>query len=138
MQTIGISRAASAAHELAIDRQVGFAEQRAPLGVADDDVLGAGFADHRRAHFAREGALALPVTDSAPPIAMLLPRAASAAACTAVNGGATTMSTPRTSLDEAAQLVDVEDGLVHRLEHLPVAGDERLRAYGSSQVHVPS
>ena len=60
---------------------------------------------------------------------MLLPRAASLAACSAVNGGATTISTLRTVLQQRAQLLDVEDGLLHRLEHLPVAGDEWAVAY---------
>ena len=32
---------------LSIDRDVGLAEERAALGVADDDVLGAGLLDHR-------------------------------------------------------------------------------------------
>ena len=59
--TIGVSPAAIAAIDLAIDDRVGLAEQTAPLGVADDHVLGAGFLDHRRRDLAGERALALPV-----------------------------------------------------------------------------
>ena len=55
---------------------------------------------------------------------MFVLRAASATACTAVNGGATTISTSVDVLDEAAQLLDEDDRVLHGLEHLPVAGDE--------------
>ena len=48
MQTIGVSCAAERGHQLAVDRLVGLAEQPAPLGVADDHVLRAGFLEHRR------------------------------------------------------------------------------------------
>ena len=57
----------------------------------------------------------------------LLLRAASAAACSAVNGGASTISTPVMSLTKRAKLLDVLHGLGDRLVHLPVAGDERVR-----------
>ena len=46
---------------LPVHHRIGLAEQRPPLGVADDDVLGAGFADHRTADLAGERPLALPV-----------------------------------------------------------------------------
>ncbi len=46
---------------LLVDGLVGVAEQRAPLGVADDHVARAGLADHRRADLAGERAFALPV-----------------------------------------------------------------------------
>ena len=56
---------------------------------------------------------------------MALFRAASATACTAVNGGATTMSTSVDVLDEAPEFLGEHDRVVHGLVHLPVAGDER-------------
>ena len=61
MQTIGVSAGGERRGDLAVDGRVGLAEQRPPLGVADDHVLGAGLADHRRADLAGERALALPV-----------------------------------------------------------------------------
>ena len=61
MQTIGVEPGRERGDGLAIHGRVGLAEQRAALGVADDHVLGAGFADHRRADLAGERALALPV-----------------------------------------------------------------------------
>ena len=48
MQTMGVSCAPSAAISLPVHGLVGLAEQPAPLGVADDDVLGPGLPDHRR------------------------------------------------------------------------------------------
>ena len=82
--------------------------------------------DHRRADLARERALALPVHSCAA-TAMFVLRAASATACTAVNGGATTMSTSSTSLTAALQLLHEDDAFVNGLEHLPVAGDQGVR-----------
>ena len=125
MQTIGVSPAANAADRLAVHRRVGLAEERAALGVADDHVLGAGLADHRRADLAGERALALPVADPAPRSPTLLLRAASAAACSAVNGGATHDLDVGDVLHQGAELFDVLHGLGDRLVHLPVAGDER-------------
>ena len=52
-------------------------------------------------------------------------RAASATACSAVNGGATTISTSVTSLTRLAELLDERDRLADGLVHLPVGGDER-------------
>ena len=124
MQTIGVSPAPIAADRLAIDDRVGLAEQPPPLGVADDHVLGAGFLDHRRRHLAGERAFALPVDDPAPRRRCSMLRAASATACTAVNGGATTISHVDDVLDDALQLFDEDDRFLHGLEHLPVAGDE--------------
>src|SRR5690348_6151214 len=46
--------------ELAIDRDVGLAEQGAPYRMADDDPIRAGFLDHRGADFAGERAFSLP------------------------------------------------------------------------------
>ena len=60
----------------------------------------AGFADHRRADLAGERALALPVQVLRGDLDVAAARGF-AAACSAVNGGATTMSTPRTSLSSA-------------------------------------
>ena len=65
MQTIGRQPGGERRMRLPVDRGVGLAEQRAALGVADDHVLGAGLADHRRADLAGERALALPVADPA-------------------------------------------------------------------------
>jgi hypothetical protein len=77
---------------LAVHGGVGLAEVLPPLRVADDHVLGPGLAQHRRADLAGPGAFLLPEHvlggdghDRA--------RTASATACTAVNGGATTTST---------------------------------------------
>ena len=53
--------------------------------------------DHRRADLTRKGALACPV-QVLRAMATLLLRADSAAACSAVNGGATTIATPSKSL----------------------------------------
>ena len=101
MQTIGVSPAANAATRLAVHGRVGLAEQRAALGVADDHVLGAGLAHHRRADLAGERAFALPVQVLRGDRRRCVLRAASAAACSAVNGGATTISTSATSLTSA-------------------------------------
>ena len=57
MQTIGVRPAANAAATFRFTVVVGLAEQRAPLRVADDHVLGAGLPDHRRADLAGERAL---------------------------------------------------------------------------------
>ena len=46
---------------LFVDRFVGLAKQRTTLGVADDDVRGAGAADHRRADLAGERAFTFPM-----------------------------------------------------------------------------
>ena len=61
MQTIGTRPAGHRGVRLLVDGVVGLAEQRAPLGVADDHVARAGVADHRRADLAGERALALPM-----------------------------------------------------------------------------
>ena len=87
MQTIGTRPAVERGVHLLVDGHVGLAEQRAALGVADDHVARAGLANHRRADFAGERALALPV--------QVLRADADVAAwrgfdrrCSAVNGGA--------------------------------------------------
>ena len=98
MQTMGVRSAAMAAIILRFTVDVGLAEQRAALGVADDDVFGAGLLDHAGADFAGERAFALPVhvLRRRPPRCCCAPLRL--AACTAVNGGATTTVTSLTSL----------------------------------------
>ena len=124
MQTIGVSDAADGRHGLAIHRHVGLAEQRPPLGVADDDVLGARLLDHRGADLAGEGAFPLPVH--------VLRRHADVGVARRLARGVHRGKRRRDDdrdvvdvLDEAAQLFDVDRRFVNGLEHLPVAGDER-------------
>ena len=79
-----------------------------------------GFLQHAGADLAGEGALRAPSGGSAPATPTVEFRTASATACSAVNGGATTISTSSTSLTIAAELLREHDRFVHGLEHLPV------------------
>ena len=124
------ARAWMAASGLAVDDLVGVAEHPAPLGVADDDEFGARLLEHRRADLAGEGAFLLPVARPVRRRRRCVLRDASATACSAVNGGATTISTSSRSFTSAAELLGVGDGLVHRLEHLPVGGEKRRARHG--------
>ena len=109
--------------DLAIHRCVGFTKQRAALGVADDHVLRPRFRDHRRAHFAGEGSLALPVQ-------ILRGDGDGAVACRVrrcMQGGERRRHDDVDAgggFHEATELLDVIDRLGDGLEHLPIAGDE--------------
>src|SRR5690606_15738385 len=116
------------------------AEELSALRVADDDVLGAGFADHRPAHLAGERARRLPVQvlrgHADVRVARRLGRR--------VHRGERRRDDDLDVLDvpdEAAELLDEHDGLVDRLVHLPVAGDEGMphgwRCYLSVSAATP-
>ena len=105
MQTIGVRLRADRRDQLAVHRLVGLAEQPPPLRVADDHVLGAGLLDHRRADLAGERAFALPVEILRRRRRCCEFRAASATACSAVNGGAMTISTSVDVLHQAAEFL---------------------------------
>ena len=60
MQTIGMRSARERRHGLAVHRLIRLAEVLPPLGVADDDVLGACLAHHRGADLTGERALLFP------------------------------------------------------------------------------
>ena len=124
MQTIGVSPAANAATRFAVDRGVGLAEQRPPLGVADDDVLGAGLADHRRADLAGEGALALPVEILRGNRDVAVARGFGRGVERGERSARRRSRRRSTSFTERAELFDVLHGVGHRLVHLPVAADE--------------
>jgi hypothetical protein len=108
---------------LAIDRRVGLTKQRAPLGMSDDHVLGARLANHRRADFARERALAIPVS---------ILRGNDDVAVASGLGRRVESGKRRRNHDldvgdvlhQGAELFDVLHGLGDRLVHLPVPGYE--------------
>ena len=123
MQTIGVSVAPSAATSLRLTVSSVSLEQPPALGVADDHVLGAGLPQHRRADLAGERALLLPV--------QVLPGDADVGVARRFGDRVQRRERRRHDdldvvevLDQAAELLDEHDRLVHGLEHLPVGGDE--------------
>src|SRR5205807_1406172 len=109
--------------DLAVHELVGLVEISAPLGMADDHVFGPRLLEHRRADFAGERALALP---------MQILRGNRDVRVAGGLGHRMKSSERRGHHDldvgdvlhEAAQLLDEDHRLLNGLEHLPVAGDE--------------
>src|SRR4029079_13398513 len=120
--------------DLPVHALVGIAEQRAPLGVADDHVLGTGLLDHRPGDLARERAVTLPVEVLRGHADVGVPRRLGRCVHRRERRRDDDLDVLHV-LHQAPEFLHVHDRVVHGLEHLPVAGDERM-AHGYLSVRA--